>query len=314
MSKSARLLAILNMIRNNRAMSTMRLAEKCQVSERTIYRDILTLAEAGAPLYYDKGYRLLPGTFLPPLNLTVEEYLTLKVALFGTPLSMMKSYSAEIGNLIAKIDAAVNSHITDQLKSQSPRLLIKPKATSDVARGDVIIRLLKQAIDGDNVVRLTYKSISSGETLRRVDPYFVVFRGKAWYLLGYCHLRKEMRLFRIDRIIKVAFTNERFSRDGNVTPEKYFESSWELYSGEPIEVKLRLQGAAAAVVATGKRHATEIVEPRGDGSVVYTVTVAGIEEILRWILGFGGNAEVLAPPELAVRVRHAAKQILKNYS
>ena len=92
MTKSSRLLTVLNLIRSNRVMTTSQLARECGVTERTVYRDIQSLGEAGAPVYYDKGYRLLGSAFLPPLNLTADEYLALRAAIQGSPLMEMKSY------------------------------------------------------------------------------------------------------------------------------------------------------------------------------------------------------------------------------
>jgi predicted DNA-binding transcriptional regulator YafY len=314
MAKSSRLLTVLNLIRSNRAMTTSLLARECDVSERTVYRDIQSLAEAGAPIYYDKGYRLLSGAFLPPLNLTAGEYLVLRVAIQGSPLMEMKSYARELKSMTGKIDAAMNGQLSERTRKQHSRMLLSPKVTSDNRRNDLTMRLLRQAIDGDVVLEVNYHSVSSGEGVRLVDPYFIVFRGHAWYLLGYCHRHGEMRLFRIDRIYNVAITKNSFERDHKVTLEKYFESSWDVYSGEPVEIRLLLFGKAAAVISDGKRHASQRVVKRKDGSVEYTVTVAGTEEILRWIIGFGGEAQVISPPELADQVCRMAAEILKNYS
>jgi predicted DNA-binding transcriptional regulator YafY len=195
MAKSSRLLTVLNLIRSNRAMTTSLLARECDVSERTVYRDIQSLAEAGAPIYYDKGYRLLSGAFLPPLNLTAGEYLVLRVAIQGSPLMEMKSYARELKSMTGKIDAAMNGQLSERTRKQHSRMLLSPKVTSDNRRNDLTMRLLRQAIDGDVVLEVNYHSVSSGEGVRLVDPYFIVFRGHAWYLLGYCHRHGEMRSF-----------------------------------------------------------------------------------------------------------------------
>jgi predicted DNA-binding transcriptional regulator YafY len=313
MTKSARLLTVLNLIRSNRVMTTLQLASECGVTERTVYRDIQALGEAGAPIYYDKGYRLLGNAFLPPLSLTADEYLALRTAIQGSPLMGMKSYHQELKSAAAKIDAVMNGQLSEQIRKQHSRMQLSPKVTSDTNSSDLTMRLLRQAIDGNMVLKITYHSISSGEGVRSVDPYFIVFRNHAWYLLGYCHRHAEMRLFRVDRIRKVTITAQQFQRDHNCTPEKHFESSWGVYTGEKVEIKLLLFGKAAAVVSDGKRHASQKVVKREDGSVEYTATVAGTEEILRWIIGFGGEALVISPPELAAQVRRVATEILKNY-
>ncbi len=313
MTKSSRLLTVLNLIRSNRVMTTSQLARECGVTERTVYRDIQSLGEAGAPVYYDKGYRLLGSAFLPPLNLTADEYLALRAAIQGSPLMEMKSHAHELKSVTAKIDAAMNGQLSEHIRKQHSRMQLSPKVTADSTRSDLTMRLLRQAIDGDVVLEINYHSVSSGEGVRLVDPYFIVFRGHAWDLLGYCHRHDEMRLFRIDRIHKVTITRNLFERDHKVTLEKYFEFSWDVYSGEPVEISLLLFGKAAAVVSDGKRHASQRVVKRKDGSVEYAVTVAGTEEILRWIIGFGGEARVISPPELVDQVCRLAAEILKNY-
>jgi predicted DNA-binding transcriptional regulator YafY len=313
MSKSARLLTMLNLIRSKRAMTSSQLAAECQVSQRTVYRDVLSLAEAGVPIYYDKGYRLLNGAFLPPLNLTTHEYLALRTALQGTPLKALKSFRTEFASVMAKIDAVVSGQIAERVRKQQSRLLVSPRITAGGDSIDLTMRLLQQAVDSDSIIKINYRSISSGASVRRVNPYFLIFRGRAWYLLGYCHLRHELRVFRVDRIEKLTLTAERFERDHKLTPEEYFEWSWEVFTGNPVEVKLLLRGKAAAVISTGKRQPEEQIVKRRNGSVEYTATVAGIEEIRRWIIAFGGEVVVISPPELADAVRLTATDVLKNY-
>ncbi|MGB5105083.1 MAG: YafY family protein, partial [Candidatus Zixiibacteriota bacterium] len=306
MSKSGRLLAILNLIRTHHSITADRLAEKCGVSERTIYRDLATLCDVGAPVYFDNGYKLLPGFFLPPLNLSVDEYLTFKVALLGSPLKSLKSQSVNINNLIAKIDNAVNSHVPEQLKRSRPTQQIAVRNTTDNRAADLTIRLLQKAVDNHSVINFRYASVSSGTALREVNPYFVVFRGRAWYLLAYCRRHREVRTFRVDRISRINFTDKHFDPDPSVSPDSYFKSSWEVFTGKPVRVKIRFRGKAAAVISTGQRHPDETIKRRSDKSIDYSVSVAGIEEISRWIVGFGGMATVIEPPQLLQRVKKMA--------
>ncbi|MCK4856656.1 MAG: YafY family transcriptional regulator [candidate division Zixibacteria bacterium] len=313
MSKSARLLTILNLLRSNRRLTTGALATRCGVSERTIYRDVVSLAQAGAPIYYDHGYKLLPGTFLPPMNLTLQEYITLKMALAALPSGRLALGRVVIENILAKIDHAVNNTIPEEVKKSPPRHQIALKSTQHPRSFKLIFDLLRQAVDNDVVVRFDYVSLASGKTNRRVDAYCLVFRGRAYYLIGYCHLRRAMRLFRLDRISRLTVTDQKYERDHQVTPENFFESSWDVFSGEPVKVTLKLTGRAATVVLTGRHHPSESVIEQADGSVKYTVTVAGIEEISRWIIGFGGDAVVLSPRKLADKVYQTACAIERNY-
>jgi len=99
-------------------------------------------------------------------------------------------------------------------------------------------------------------------------------------------------------VLEVRLTNDSFIRRDDVDPETYFENAWEVYSGEPVEVVVRFTGAAARVVLSATHHPGESLEKTGENEVLYTVASRGLEEIQRWILGFGTDAEVVAPSEL----------------
>lgn len=304
---------LLNLIRTHRTSTPRMLAEKCGVSERTVYRDLATLAEAGAPIYYDNGYKILPGVFLPPLNLSADEYLALKIALAGTPLRSLKSQHTIIHNLKAKIDAAVNSHIADALKHRAATRQVLVRNTTDARGVDRNMSLLQSAIDDSAAVSFDYASVSSVTGNRTVEPYFTVFRGRAWYLLAYAPDRDALRIYRLDRIRNVNILDRHFTRDRRITPDHYFRSSWEVFTGELTAVIARFTGTAAKVVSTGRRHPDEKVTKLKNGAVEYRVEVAGIDEIARWILGFGREATVIEPPELRDKVRELAGGALANH-
>ncbi len=304
---------LLNLIRTHRTSTPRMLAERCGVSERTVYRDLATLSEAGAPIYYDNGYKILPGVFLPPLNLSADEYLALKIALAGTPLRSLKTQNTIIHNLKAKIDAAVNSHIAEALKHRATTRQVLVRDTSDARNVDRNMNLLQRAIDESHVVKFDYASVSSVTGSRCVEPYYAVFRGRAWYLLAYAPERGALRTYRIDRIQNVEVLDRKFSRDRRITPESYFRSAWEVFTGELTAVTVRFTGAAAKVVATGRRHPDERVTRLAGGAVEYRVEVAGIDEIARWILGFGGEATVSEPQELRRKVYRLARGAATNH-
>jgi len=96
MAKYDRLLYVLNVLRSRRTMNAARLAQECGVTERSIYRDIISLSEANVPIYYDNGYKLASDNFLPPLNFNLEEYSCLRLALESSPL-VRTSHSSKAG-------------------------------------------------------------------------------------------------------------------------------------------------------------------------------------------------------------------------
>lgn len=120
MSKFARLLQVLNLVRSRQGISAKELALECQVSRRTIFRDILSLSSAEIPVYYEKGYRLLPGTFLPTLNFDLDEYLTLKSILSADLFNSRNLFSKTSKSILSKVEINLNPELKEKLKEIYP--------------------------------------------------------------------------------------------------------------------------------------------------------------------------------------------------
>jgi len=314
MAKYDRLLYILNLLRSRKTLNAARLAEECQVTERSIYRDIISLSEANIPIYYDRGYKLASDNFLPPLNFTFEEYRCLKLALESTPLEKVGDQAALLRQVRAKVEAGL---------SESTRE--KKRIARDIARIDIVTstnrnesekyyNTIEQAVDEQLCLEISYETIEHGLTKRTVEPCFIIFRGHAFYFVAWCRLREDFRTFRIDRVRSARVLDERFERRVEMNPSDYFDDSWRLYSGELVEVMIRFTGNSARVVRSGQHHPRESVEPLDENAVLYRVAVRGTEEIQRWILGFGAEAEVLSPEDLREDLRSIGRQLAALYA
>ena len=132
-------------------------------------------------------------------------------------------------------------------------------------------------------------------TERIVDPYFIIFRARAFYFVAWCHRRKLFRTFRLDRVREIEITPDSFTRDTSVNAQDYFKGSWEVFGGEPVDVVVRFKGAAARVVKGSQHQPDEEIETVSDDEIIYHVRVNGLFEIKRWIVGCGDQAEVLSP-------------------
>lgn len=314
MSKYDRLLHLLNLLRSRHKLQASDLARECEVSERTIYRDIMSLSSANIPIYFDDGYKLLTDAFLPPLNFSLEEYLLLKLGLNSSPMSVNTPLGKSAKRVLAKIDASLSPEVKNRLGDLGDPLRINLKATGDFSRLGLIFNLIEQSILSKRTVGLDYESLESGKSTRDVDPYALVFKRHSWYLLGFCHYRQETRTFRLNRIKKVTLTNRSFERKSDFSVEEFFRDSWEIYQGKLTEVKLRFSGKAAKVIESGPHHPSEIITKEKDSALLYSVKVKGIEEISRWILGFGEMVEVLEPEELRENIRETILKMQRLYS
>jgi predicted DNA-binding transcriptional regulator YafY len=313
MPKYDRLLYILNMLRSRRNLNAASLAAECGVTERSIYRDIISLSEANVPIYYDNGYKLATDNFLPPLNFTFEEYSCLRLAIDSCPLAGTAKYKQTLKRIKAKVEAGLSPQVRDRRRTSVDTTHIDIAAAQDLKRGEKFYALIEEAITENRCLKVSYESIDSGLSERVVEPYFIIFRRRAFYFVGYCRLRGDFRTFRIDRMIDVRAVDEHFMRRPDVNPRDYFEKSWEVFSGEPVNVAVRFTGRAARVISSGTHHPQESIEMVHPDEVLYRVTVSGLDEIQRWILGFGSEAVVVEPEELRESIGRIADGLQKIY-
>jgi len=298
LSKYDRLLYILNLLRVRRNLNAGRLAEECGVTERSIYRDMIALSEANIPIYYDNGYKLASDSFLPPLNFSYDEYLCLKTALDSSPLRATGKYTELMKRLKVKVETCLSDAVRRQSRFTPAAMHIDIAMTQEQERAERFYGVIEDAATNCRCLELTYESIESGPNDRVVEPYFIIFRGTAFYFVARCRLREEFRTFRIDRVVDVKPTTETFIKKDGIEAETYFRGSWRVYSGEPVKVVVRFSGAAARVVSSSSHHSDELIEEADDGAVIYSVVCRGLEEIKRWILGFGAEADVIEPDDL----------------
>lgn len=314
MPKHDRLLYILNLLRSRKNLNASQLAIECGVTERSVYRDILTLSEANIPIYYDNGYKLASGNFLPPMNFTFDEYSCLKMALESSPLIQTGKYSNTLKQILAKVEAGLSPQVKDIKRTTRDTTHIEIPTSHPGPANEEIFALLEEAINDTRQLKIKYDAIESGLSDRLVEPYFIIFRARAFYFVAFCHKRSLFRTFRLDRVRQIELTPNQFIRDSEISAQDYFKGSWGVFSGAPVDVVVRFKGSAAKVVRGSQHHADEEIEIISDDEIIYRVRVNGLFEIKRWIVGFGEQAEVVSPDSLKTELRQIGEYLNETYS
>lgn len=212
-SRLSRLIAILTQLQSKRLVTSTEVAEKFNVSVRTIYRDIKTLEQAGVPIITEegKGYSLMDGYRLPPVMFTENEanaFITAeKLVLLNKDTSLIKSYV----DGITKIKSVLRSNAKDKAALLSERVAFEQNSGGNITSN--FLSSIQIALTNFNVIRVEYYSPNNDETTKRyIEPFALINDvGKSWYLIAWCRLRKDYRLFRFDRIMKIEITNEKFT-------------------------------------------------------------------------------------------------------
>jgi predicted DNA-binding transcriptional regulator YafY len=306
MRKMERLLYILSVLRTNHWLKASDLAKKCGVSERSIYRDIISISEANIPIYFDGGYRLLHDGFLPPVNLTGSESDFLLGLLRSSLFEDDKPYGKTVRIIIDKIEAG-----------RSPEDKTRPihigPAGSERDNEYKITRRIEEAIRGKVVIEIHYLSLKGENTKRTIAPYALTFRKRAWYLIGYCHLRNDIRTFRLGRIGKVKILSEKFEIPGEFSVADYFHSMWGVTRDRLNHFKVRFSNEAAIAIKTSRHHPDERISDLENGDILYELIAGGEDEFIRWVLSYGKNAEIMAPRTSRRKLEELITETLENY-
>jgi predicted DNA-binding transcriptional regulator YafY len=313
-SKLWRILRIFTLIEGGSGVSARDLAEKCEVSVRTIYRDVDLLKLAGIPIYFDKGYRVPEGFFLPAVQFGLQEVLSMIMGAQllahqkGSPLAKGMASAME------KVYAVLPPGLRETAVRESHRFTPAPEPRVDYRAQSAVLETLAACCEEKHCVLLEYHSLARDEvTEREVDPYGFLYRSNALYLVGQCHLRSQIKIFKVDRIHSAASLPESFQLPEEFDLGEYMRDAWGVVRGEPHEVSIRFAPSIAHFVKESIWHSSQTCTDNPDGSAVLHFKVGGLMEIAAWLMGFGGEAEVLEPAELRAMLLEQARAITDLY-
>jgi len=222
MNRLDRLTSILIQLQSKRLTTAREIAERFEVTTRTIYRDIQTLRLAGVPIGEEegKGYFLVEGYGLPPVMFTMEEARALittgKILSYHAEDSLKQNYDSAL----MKIKAVFSSQDKDKLELLNSRIgSQKPWAPTSL-----YLDHIQHSITENVKLKIRYQSRGEEQTTERViRPYAVYFSGAVWSVIGFCELRQEIREFRLDRMKALELLQCQFTSDASFNIERYLE-------------------------------------------------------------------------------------------
>jgi len=308
-----RLIRMIFVIQRHPGLSAREIAGECGVSQRQFYRDLSDLQEAGIPIYTDRGYRMVEGFTMRNLSFTLEEAFLL---LYGIKLAERQGGLFKVaGGLKAKLLSLLPQSLSKRLEGIENGVETAKTALVDYSGKESLFRVLNTALIENRSVRIVYYSFTRDElTERTVDPYKLVFNEGFWYLAAFCRLREAVKLFRVDRIREFELLADKFEPPADFNFEAYLGSAWGMERGEEFQFKVRFSGTAVRFARETRMHSTQRLESRLDGTLIYTAKACGFKSILRWVLQFGSEAEVLGPPELRELVKRELEAASGGYA
>ncbi|MCE5321757.1 transcriptional regulator [bacterium] len=317
MAKSALLIKTIELIKQQPGITINGLARQLGRSERTIYRWLSELAvELATPVYCsDGGYYLNDLCGDDTLDLDAEEILALKLSLKSSPFGQTSPIGKYAQSAWKKIRNAVSYDGLVAARDMAEAHSVHVNAPPCDVSSDILDKI-ENGLNKHHRLHVIYSSQKSNADKEYViDPYAIVFRRHSWYVIAASREHGKVRQFKLARFLRVVETNECFEVPQEFDVDDYFRLSWEAWAGgEPTVVKVRFSPRVARIIMESRRHPTQVVKPRPDGSVIFEVCVAGIEEIAIWIMGYGRDAQVLEPHSLRKYIYEHAKAMCALYS
>ena len=175
------------------------------------------------------------------------------------------------------------------------------------------IKIIQEAIEGRKVLQLLYHSREQSPAERWVNPYAVHLHNGSLYVIGYCHTRKGIRTFVVDRIQKIKLTEDSFTMPAGFSLESYLRHSFGMFTEELVRVKIRFHKSLTRYLLERHWHPSQKNKKLKDGSLELVFEVAGTKEIKTWILGFGSLARVLEPASLVQEIKEDLEKSLRSY-
>lgn len=298
MQVNNRLFEIVYILMQKKKVTAKELAERFEVSTRTIYRDIEALSTANIPIYASKGkdggIGLLDEYVLNKTILSEEEQNQILFALQG----MRKIRGKDEKNILEKLSSLFNKEINDWI-----RIDLSNWSKEDIQKNR--FEIIKSAILNKNVIEFIYYNSNGEESKRLVEPLQIWFKNKSWYLISYCKNKSDYRIFKITRMKKIKILEEHFERElpkENCDRECNFKS-----------IILELEISKDMAYRVYDEFENEEITKNENGDFIVKVEYPENEWVYGYILSFGEYAKVLSPDRAKETIKVKLEKTLKNY-
>lgn len=310
-----RIVAILIQLQSKKVVRAQDLAERFEVSLRTIYRDIRTLEASGVPIYGEagSGYSLMDGYRLPPVMFTREE----AGSFIAAEKLMQKFTDQEMGRHYAsaayKLKAVLKNADKDWLSGIESNVLMQPADRMFNENAPNALAMLFKCVAEKTQAILHYQAIEAEAPLTRtIEPVGIFHDHNNWYTFAYCHLRKDYRQFRTDRILEIRQTEQPFSLTHQPL-ETYLKNDKEKYP--TTRVRILVDKKIAKHLDYEKKFHGFVSQQITGNQIEMTFLSQNVQNgFARWYLMFGDHAKILEPESLKTDILELMEKMKSRLS
>ncbi|HEK9099748.1 YafY family transcriptional regulator [Bacillus pfraonensis] len=312
MNRTDRLLAILIELQRKQLVTAKSLAEKFETCKRTIYRDMQALSESGVPIFSmpGRGYSLMEGYFLPPIQFNPEEAVTLLLGSDYVQQNLDSGYATHAKSAKEKLEVILPPEQQKKVKELKGTFRFLSNAffhqKSEQEQLEKHLFLLQVAIQKQQCVSFSYrKPNQADQTKRTVNPYGLVNISGIWYIVSHCLLRQQIRHFRLDRMSDLQKEQKFFAK-----PEDFYLPDYQPVNTRTTTIHLLFHSAVSHKVIESRYFYIDSYQQKDDGFHVFLKS-RNIDEVFSWILSWGSQVKVLEPTILSKKIREEAKKMLQ---
>lgn len=310
-SPTTRLLTVLELLQSYKRMSGREIARRLEVDGRTVRRYIVMLQDMGIPVEGERGpygtYQLQRGYKLPPLMFTDAEAVALTLGLLAMRAFRFPVDVAAVEGALAKTERLMPEKLLGQARGLQEAITFNAPPPPVLLQNE-FVAALSLAVQQRRRVWLRYRSWSGENTEREFDPYGIVVNEGYWYTTGYCHLRQDLRTFRLDRIIALEPGEASFERPEDFDVLGHVLSSIAFVPGnDPVEVLMK----------TTLAHAQQVIPPilgtfeETDAGVIFRRSASQLEWVAHVLINLDFPVTIIRPVELRELIQKLGKKALE---
>lgn len=314
MNRLERLSAILIHLQSKKIITASEMAERFNVSVRTVYRDINALIEAGVPVGAEAGtgYFLVDGYKLPPVMFTTQEATALIIAEKLIDYFPDRFTKTNFHDALFKIKAVLKGQQKDHIELLSENTRIFQGYGNPEQKEYIFLQEVQQAVVNKKAIEISYYVPSREQLTRReVEPLGICFYMNDWHLIAWCRMRNDYRDFRMDRIKAVKHLDENFINENPISIDEYFKT-W-FIKLDLSEVKISVSKEVASKISNSKYwygFVKEEIKPDHFEMNFYNHDLVGFA---KWLLTIGTEIQIITPPELKEIHRNLISELVKQF-
>ena len=304
------------MLQTKRVVTAQSIAERFEISTRTVYRDIRALEEGGIPIGAEAGvgYYLLEGYHLPPVMFTHEEARTILLASKLIEKTTDKAVSSSFNSALTKVRSVLDAEKKDEIEYLEDKIIVHPYPDSpqkEVSSNH--LDSIKTALAQNRILSFEYFSNYKAEfSSRRVEGVGIIYYSNHWHLIAFCQSRQAYRDFRLDRISKLTINSDCYKPYVHLSLEEYINDL--VSNTELTNVKLKVQNEALPFITNIKYSMGLVKEENHSDFSELTFTTFSVEYFSRWVLSFLDKVEVLYPEEVKSTVSDFSQKLYNHHS